>query len=270
MFHGGQQFPGFHAGRDLDGHYRNACFRRKPLSSQKPRKLDAHEKVRLDADTLNNITQTVALLAAGAWAVYTFIYQEMIAPAQAPPSLSVSSVLEKAGHQGDMTALRCSVTRANVGQSSVRVLGLTYNLVGIKERFLTHDAFDPAFETAAKESRQIYKTRYQGSPERQEIILRSGLLFAGAHPQGDPSELNPAEKVTRDMVFYADRARFDRVRLHVSLAFGRLDDPATPLVLETTPDGMLEAHPAPVCRAAKTPCAEVFTTDFNTELSLWE
>lgn len=241
------------------------------MSSRKQQqRLDAHERARLDADTINNITQTVALLAAGAWAVYTFIYQEMIAPAHAPPSLSVSSVLEKAGHQGNMTALRCSVTRANVGQSSVRVLGLTYNLIGIKEHFLKDDANPPILDSTGAESGQIYRTRYQGAPERQEIILQSGILFAGAHPQGNPSELNPEEKVTRDMVFYADRTRFDRVRLHVSLVFGKQDDPATPLVLETTHDGMLEAHPTPACRIANHPCSEIYSTDFNTELSLWE
>jgi hypothetical protein len=55
------------------------------LSSRKrQQRFDAHERARLDADTINNITQTVALLAVGAWAVYTFIYQEMIAPAPCP------------------------------------------------------------------------------------------------------------------------------------------------------------------------------------------
>jgi len=38
----------------------------------------------LGAETVNSITQTLALILAGALGVYTFVYQERIAPALAP------------------------------------------------------------------------------------------------------------------------------------------------------------------------------------------
>jgi hypothetical protein len=228
------------------------------------------ESGRPDADTINNITQTVALILAGAWGVYTFIYQERIAPALAPPTLSVTSVLEKAGRHGDLMAIHCGVTRTNVGQSSVRILGLAYNVSGIKEHFLTGAGMNPGFENALGDAGVVNRARYQLEPERQEVILQNGTLFAGAHAGGSPSELNPEEAVTRNMVFYADRSRFDRVRLQVSLVYGRLDDSPTPLVLETNRQGQLEANLAPPCRDQKSDCPAVFTTDFSTELSLWE
>ena len=239
------------------------------MTSRK-RASDNLKRAGLDADTINNITQTVALILAGAWGVYTFIYQERIAPALAPPTLSVTSVLEKAGRHGDLTAIRCAVTRTNVGQSSVRIMGLTYNVSGIKEQFLTGSATNPGFTSALGDAHSVNRARYQLEPERQEIILQNGTLFAGAHEGGSPSDLNPEEAVTRNMVLYADRARFDRVRLHVSLAYARLDDPPTPLVLQTDAQGLLEAKPAPVCQNRKLPCTEIYTTDFTTELSLWD
>jgi len=134
------------------------------------------ERARLDADTINNITQTVALILAGAWGVYTFIYQERIAPALAPPTLSVTSVLEKAGRHGNLTAIRCSVTRTNVGQSSVRILGLTYNVSGIKEQFLTGSAANPGFASPLGDAVSVNRARYQLKPARQEIILQNGTL----------------------------------------------------------------------------------------------
>jgi hypothetical protein len=207
---------------------------------------------------------------AGAWGVYTFIYQERIAPSLAPPTLSVTSVLEKAGRHGDLTAIRCAVTRTNVGQSSVRILGLTYNVSGIKEQFLTGSGVNPGFASAVGDASFVNRARYQLEPARQEIILHNGTLFAGAHEGASSSDLNPEESVTRDMVLYADRSRFDRVRLHVSLVYGRLDDPPTPLMLETSPQGQVEAKLAPPCRDNKSVCSAVFTTDFTTELSLWE
>jgi hypothetical protein len=176
-------------------------------------------RARLGADTVNNITQTVALILAGAWGVYTFVYQEPIAPALAPPTLSVSSLLEKAGRHDDQIAIRCAVNRANVGKSSVRVLGLTYNLTGIKEHFLKGTAANPGFSMPSSNASQVIRNRYQLEPALEEIILQNGILFAGAHTDGSPSDLNPEKAVTRDMILYADRSRFDRVRMQVSLVY---------------------------------------------------
>src|SRR5918997_2323737 len=86
-------------------------------------------------ETLNSAVQTLAIVGAGAWAVYTFIYEAKIAPDLAPPSVSVTSALEKVGQRGDLVAIRSTVTRTNVGQTEVRVLGLTYNVVGVKMHF---------------------------------------------------------------------------------------------------------------------------------------
>ena len=225
---------------------------------------------RLSADTVNNITQTVALIMAGAWGVYTFVYQEQIAPTLAPPTLLVSSSLEKVGRHDDQTAIRCAVTRTNVGKSSVRVLGLTYNLTGIREHFLTGAAANPGFSLPLGDASKVMRTRYQLEPANQEIILQNGILFAGAHIDGSPSDLNPEEAVTRDMILYADRSRFDRVRLKVSLVYERLDDLPTPLRLEINNEGLLKATITPECHNRKPACAEVYTTDFATELSLWD
>ncbi len=223
----------------------------------------------MDAGTVNNIVQTVALIGAGLWAVYTFVYQSEIAPRQAPPSLSVSSLLEKAGQQGDVTAIRCVLTRSNVGQSPVRLLGLTYNVIGIKEAFLRDGNSNPAFGLSSPEGPVVSQTRYYGQVVNQQVIVKNATLFAGAHAEGSVSELNPGESLSRDGVFYADRAQFDRVRLKVRLVYQKADDPGTPLVLETDAEGMIIPVIAEHCRARGSSCAPVYTTDFSSELSLW-
>jgi hypothetical protein len=72
------------------------------------------------------------------------------------------------------------------------------------------------------------------------------------------------------MVLYADRARFDRVRLQVTLIYARLDDPPTPLSFETDERGLLQAKIAPSCQTQMPACTAVYTTDFATEMSLWD
>lgn len=90
---------------------------------------------RFGMEALNSAVQTLAIVLAGAWAVYTFVYEAKIAPGLAPPSLSVTTKLERVGERDGVVAIRSTVTRTNVGQAEVRVLGLTYNVMGVKVRF---------------------------------------------------------------------------------------------------------------------------------------
>lgn len=223
-----------------------------------------------DSGTLNNVVQSVALIGAGIWAVYIFIYQSEIAPSLAPPTVTLSSTLEKTGHRGDMTAIRCTLTRANGGQSAVRVEALTYNAIGIKEHFLPSGAANPRFHQRHPDGDTVNLARYYAEPERQEVILKTARLFAGAAGDGALSELNPGESVTRDILFYADRSQFDRIRLKVRLVYTKASVPGVPLVLETDQEGMLNAVASPGCQKPGKRCAPIYSVDYVTELSLWD
>ena len=102
------------------------------------------------------------------------------------------------------------------------------------------------------------------------MILRHGVLFAGATAlPSEPSGLNPGEAVSRDLVFYADPARFDSIRFLVELSYAKSSEPPVPLAFEVRPDGWIAAVPGPGCRAEPSRCRALVTTDFGTEFSLW-
>src|SRR3712207_1115101 len=103
------------------------------MSQEAEREPTAPKRFGLEA--LNSAVQTLAIVLAGAWAVYTFVYEAKIAPGLPPPSVSVTTKLERVGQRDGVVAIRSTVTRTNVGQAEVRVLGLTYNVVGVKVRF---------------------------------------------------------------------------------------------------------------------------------------
>ncbi|MBL6078206.1 hypothetical protein JMJ56_09335 [Belnapia sp. T18] len=220
------------------------------------------ETSRFSLDKLSTVVQTLAILGAGAWGVYTFIYEARIKPGLAPPSLSVTTTLEKAGERDGRLAIRSTVTRTNVGEAGVRVLGLTYNVIGTGMRFTGPEA-GPSPESLAGRS-EVTAARY-GRAERQEMVLRQGVLFAGATAlPAEPSELQPGEAVSRDLIFYVERDRYDSLRFQVDLAYTKLSEPAVPLVLALGPDGRIRAECAEAAR-----CRELTTTDFGTEFSLW-
>ncbi|MGU3360018.1 hypothetical protein ACLBWX_06770 [Methylobacterium sp. M6A4_1b] len=216
----------------------------------------------------NALVQTLAILAAGAWAVYTFIYEARIKPALEPPAVSVTTNLVRAGERDRYVAIRSTVTRKNVGQTGVRVLGLVYNVTGVRVRLDAVPGGKPMAEGAPAD--RTTTARAYGFTGPGEAILREGRLFAGAtEAGGEPSDLNPGESVSRDLIVYADRDRFDFVRFEVSLAYTKGDGPPVHLTFETGPDGTLALKPKADCRAEPQTCEPVKTTDFATEFSLW-
>ena len=235
--------------------------------SKKPERA---EKKHFNHEMLNSIVQTLAILAAGIWGVYTFIYQAKIAPDLAPPTLSVTCTLEKAGQKGNMIAIRSTVTRTNVGQARVRLLGITYNVIGIKEHFGTSTDINPGFNTIAPTTSTVREPRYYGKPDKREVILRVGNLFEGAtNSPSAASVLNPGESVSRDMVFYADQTLFDSIRFQVRLVYENISADPIPLIFKVDGDGMIVAENDPSCSNKQEGCKALNTTDFTTELSLW-
>jgi hypothetical protein len=225
---------------------------------------------RFDAAALSSWTQTLAIVAAGAWAVYTFIYEARIKPGLAPPAVSVTTNLVKAGERGERVAIRSTVTRTNVGQTGVRVLGLTYNVVGIKARFAPEAAEAAPVGTPAAPASTIEEARGYSLSDPGAVILRQGVLFAGATDgPAQPSDLNPGEAVSRDLIFYADRAAFDSVRVKVSFAYAKADEEPVRLRFERGEAGEITLAPGVDCRVDPGACSRLKTTDFATEFSLW-
>ena len=245
------------------------------MSPQTPSDKPPEKRRRLGLEGANTLVQTLAILGAGAWGVYTFVYEARIKPGLAPPSVSVKTDLVRVGERGDRVAIRSTVTRTNVGQAGVRVLGLTYTVIGIRTRFAESGADEAARAaereaafraaltgTASLDVARDYTRESGGTP-----ILRQGLLFSGATPlPSEPSDLNPGESVSRDVIVYADRKAYDAVRFEVRLAYAKEDDPPVRLRFEAGADGVLAAVPAKPCPA---PTCPLRTTDFATEFSLW-
>jgi hypothetical protein len=237
------------------------------------REPESSRRWRFGAEAANNMVQTVAIIAAGAWAVYTFIYQAKIAPGLEPPSLSVTSTLAEVGHKGDQVAIRSTVTRTNVGHTGVRLLAITYNVVGSKVHFADKIWPGPEPEMDLSQANSVTAARYYAEPEH-EVIVRHGMLFEGAaHEDGGrdapDSVLNPGETISRDMIFYADRAEFDAVRFQVTMTYEKESEAPVPLSFRLDELQQLEAAPVTPCPSGEDPCPPLLTTDFATDLSLW-
>jgi hypothetical protein len=80
--------------------------------------------------TVRHIIEAAALIAAGAWAFYTFIYQEKIKPAEDPASLEANVSLDRVGHDATRDVLEVSVHWHNNGKTEIEVAADGYNVYG--------------------------------------------------------------------------------------------------------------------------------------------
>jgi hypothetical protein len=205
---------------------------------------------------------------AGVWAVYTFVYQQQIQPALEPPALTFECQLEKAGTVGNRTAVKATILRKNVGHRGVRVLGIAYNVIGTAQTPLDQPITNPPELLQDKIPGRFRFDRYQGPPQREELVMLGGTLFEGLEDTGlGLSELNPGESLSRDFLFYVNPRDFDAVRIHVVLIYQRQDEPPVPLAFHRDASGALTMSRKNPC--INEPCSPLQNTDFSTELSLW-
>ncbi|HTZ54980.1 MAG TPA: hypothetical protein VMB20_07935 [Candidatus Acidoferrum sp.] len=97
------------------------------MPEQKPR------AIRLVEDpwaTLRHLVEVLALIAAGAWAFYTFIYQEKIKPASEPAILDDTITVQRVGHDRTRDILEVSIHLHNGGKTEIEVAANGYNVWG--------------------------------------------------------------------------------------------------------------------------------------------
>jgi hypothetical protein len=86
--------------------------------------------------TLRHVIEAIAIVAAGAWAFYTFIYQEDIKPAGEPASLEVSVSIARLGRDARRDILEATLHLRNSGKTEIDVAADALNVWG--DRFADH------------------------------------------------------------------------------------------------------------------------------------
>ena len=112
------------------------------MAEQKPR------AIRLVEDpwtTVRHLVEVLAIVAAGIWAFYTFIYQEKIKPAGEPAALDDTITVQQIGHDRTRDVLDIAMHFHNYGKTEIDIAADGYNLWG--DRYattITHHVSGPA------------------------------------------------------------------------------------------------------------------------------
>lgn len=170
----------------------------------------ANAKARTVGETISTWTQTIAIVLAGLWGVYTFIYKEITVPKSAPVNISLNLEVKKidpaAASSKDLTAVEMKVSATNPSTREIHLLAsawIAYAMSTTPAEFdLSH-----ASETAKRIATPRDITTLERHAKREGATLVAlGQLY------GDVS-LMPGENLIRRIVFYVPRNKYDLVEV---------------------------------------------------------
>jgi hypothetical protein len=159
--------------------------------------------------TLRHVIEAVAIVAAGLWAFYTFIYQETIKPAGEPAALVQTVAVHRLGRDAHRDILSIDVRLQNTGKTRIDIAADAYNVWGI--RYATHEAVS---ETNSPNGRSYSRE----IPVLSNRVIDSVVELRAAAEGGDPRRhivMEPGATVSTGGVIVVPRGAYDVIHAQV-------------------------------------------------------
>lgn len=163
--------------------------------------------------TLRDIVEVVAILAAGAWAIYTFVYEQRIKPAGEPPSLVLSGSLQRAGERSGMIQMVYHAVLRNNGQTRVYVIAQAIVAEGL--RYTPQGT--PATRTLQPGLTEFTRSARVSVSKPIYIVQQMSTYENAAYPGG--YDIDPGETVPFSGIFLVRKGDFDAVALSGSIGY---------------------------------------------------
>jgi len=168
--------------------------------------------------TIRHAVEAVAIVAAGLWAAYVFIYQERIKPALEPPSLQLTARFDPGTVVRGTRVATLSQTFENTGHVDTDVYAETLGVFGTRYDLDQTRTPAPLATSAAEmeENRTVVQTR-------GELVYAVGTLRDAAigGKTGTHILLTPGEHITLSYPIAVKEGRFDALTAELVVIYGR-------------------------------------------------
>ncbi len=175
------------------------------MSEQRPR------AIRLVEDpwaTLRHVVEVLALVAAGAWAFYTFIYQERIKPASEPAILDDTVTVTRVGQDRTRDILDVSIHLHNGGKTEIEVAADGYNVYG--------DRYARSESHTVHNGTNVYAFNNNESLVSEQLISSfAQLRNAAVGGISSHTTIEPDGTVTIPFTIVIPRGKYDVIRAQV-------------------------------------------------------
>jgi hypothetical protein len=173
--------------------------------------------------------QTSAIIIAGAWAAWTFIFKEIYEPKSAPINITMELHLERIhlkeiddSNSGSIFPIEIKIAATNPSTRPIYLLSSAWWARGLNvERHKTDKTeFEESVVRALNYPSGEYAERYTNMTD--ESLVAAGSLFSNRDPKsGGTISLKPNEKITRTLIIYLP-PRFDKLEVIIKIpAAGR-------------------------------------------------
>jgi hypothetical protein len=166
--------------------------------------------------SVRDVVEILAIIAAGIWAFYTFVYENQIKPANSQPVGQIEGSLTRLGEKDGLIAVQSHLEIKNVGQTDIWLYGVAETVLGstVRKR-------EPHATIAPRTGEEYSLTDDVGwtksDPKR---AFAFGILANIADPRSSNGwNLRVGNSVPFDRVFYVAAGRYDELQTVVSLRF---------------------------------------------------
>ena len=170
------------------------------------------QTIRLEEDRwtkVRHVVESIAIVAAGAWAFYTFFYQNMIKPAQDPPALHEILTITRLGRDTKRDFIDASFGFQNAGKTEINIAADALNVWGVRygTRARVH-----SINTSPVTKSVIREYRNSVPVVSRHLIARLVDLRQSAQG-GRPANitLEPGDEVTLHDVIVLRRGTYDLI-----------------------------------------------------------
>ena len=175
-----------------------------------------HDESRHATAIVRDVVEVVAIVLAGIWALYTFVYEERIKPAGEPASIVVTGSLQRQAERNGLVELAYDVTLKNTGSTRVYIAAAGFAADGI--RFTASPLYQRRPDGSFTEYDRDAHMSYRRSVYRVEQFTKyANKSFTSGY------DIGPGEEVPYSGFFAVRRSDYDEVVMYASIAYGKLD-----------------------------------------------
>ena len=190
-------------------------------------------------NAIRDVVEIVAILAAGVWAFYTFVYENQIKPAASQPEAQIESSLTRLGTKNGLIAIQSHLEVKNVGVTDIWLYGLAETVVAATVHVNRRAGAPPPAENAI-----AYGDETGWSESHADRVFAFAFLTRLGDARSKAGvNLRVGVSTNFDRVFYVPANRYDELRTLVSIRYGSHATPI-PFRLKTNDQGIVRVDPS--------------------------
>jgi hypothetical protein len=197
----------------------------------------ANSQERGFGEKLNTWMQTIAIIMAAAWAVYTFIYKEILVPKSAPVNISLDLELKKSAtsatrgvaHGKQFDAIEMKVSAKNPSSRTIYLLPNKFIAYGFK---ITADGSEIPEQIPTLEKNPCGMITKNYTLSKPSVIVIGDIIYDFL--------LRPGEQVGRVLVFLVPKGEYDILEVITRIPTTAKETEDFRLIWKFTKDGELD------------------------------